>query len=88
MGVGLIASAPLPLVGGAVLPLTSATPQTASSTTCSAFPQQCGKSSFVGCSGRIGLPRTDAGPVARRQVHDLPVPLLLAMVEHRVHAVR
>ena len=33
------------------------------------------------------LPREDAGPVARRQVHDLPVPPPLTVAEHQAHAV-
>ena len=45
------------------------------------WPARCG-----GCGA--ALPRTDAAPVARRQVHDLPVPPPLAVTEHRAHAVR
>ena len=44
------------------------------------WPARCG-----GC-GAV-LPRTDAAPVARRPVHDLPVPPPLAVTEHRAHAV-
>ena len=44
-------------------------------------PARCG-----GCGA--ALPRTDAAPVARRQVHDLPAPPPLAVTEHRAHAVR
>ena len=32
--------------------------------------------------------RADAGPVTRRQVHDLPAPPPLVVTEHRAHAVR
>ncbi len=45
------------------------------------WPARCG-------GGGAVLPRTDAAPVARRQVHDLPVPPPLAVTEHRAHAVR
>lgn len=33
------------------------------------------------------MPRTAAGPAARRQVHDLPTAPLLEVTEHRAHAV-
>ena len=45
------------------------------------WPEQC-----RGCGA--ALPRTDAAPVARRQVHDLPAPPPLEVTEHRAHAVR
>ena len=45
------------------------------------WPTQC-----RGCGA--ALPRTDAAPVARRQVHDLPAPPPLEVSEHRAHAVR
>ncbi|MCY3659589.1 MAG: IS66 family transposase, partial [Caldilineaceae bacterium] len=44
------------------------------------WPTQC-----RGCGA--ALPRTDAAPVARRQVHDLPAPAPLEVTEHRAHAV-